>query len=54
MKAIKATSTQVLEEAAAKDAFTAKVYESFKASLKNSMRWAEVSEEAYTQIRRKV
>jgi TRAP-type mannitol/chloroaromatic compound transport system substrate-binding protein len=54
MQAIKATSTQVLEEAAAKDAFTGKVYESFKASLKNSMRWAEVSEEAYTQIRRKV
>ena len=54
MKAIKATSTQVLEEAAAKNAFTAKVYDSFKASLKNSMRWAEVSEEAYTQIRRKV
>ena len=54
MKTIKATSIQVLEEAAAKDAFTAKVYDSFKASLKNSMRWAEVSEEAYTQIRRKV
>jgi TRAP-type mannitol/chloroaromatic compound transport system substrate-binding protein len=54
MKALKATSTKVLEDAAAKDAFTAKVYKSFKASLDNSLRWGEVSEEAYTKSRRSV
>jgi TRAP-type mannitol/chloroaromatic compound transport system substrate-binding protein len=54
MKAIKATSTQVLDDAAAKDAFTAKVYKSFKASLDNSMRWGELSEEAYMKSRRSV
>jgi TRAP-type mannitol/chloroaromatic compound transport system substrate-binding protein len=54
MKALNATSTKVLEDAAAKDAFTAKVYNSFKASLDNSLRWGEVSEEAYTKSRRSV
>ena len=52
MNAIKSTSEQVLKDAAAKDAFTNKVYKSFKASLANSMEWGARSEEPYTLARR--
>jgi len=54
MQALKQTSDQVLAEAAAKDPFTAKVFESFKASLANSMAWGARSEEPYTLARRQV
>jgi TRAP-type mannitol/chloroaromatic compound transport system substrate-binding protein len=54
MQALKQTSDKVLVEAAAKDPFTAKVFESFKASLANSMEWGALSEEPYTLARRKV
>jgi TRAP-type mannitol/chloroaromatic compound transport system substrate-binding protein len=54
MQALKQTSDKVLLEAAAKDPFTAKVFESFKASLANSMEWGALSEEPYTLARRKV
>ena len=54
MQALKQTSDKVLAEAAAKDPFTAKVFESFKASLANSMAWGARSEEPYTLARRQV
>ena len=54
MQALKTTSDAVLQDAAKGDAFTAKVYESFKASLANSMEWGALSEEPYTQARRSV
>ena len=54
MQALKQTSDKVLVEAAAKDPFTAKVFESFKASLANSLEWGALSEEPYTLARRKV
>ena len=54
MQALKTTSDAVLQDAAKSDAFTAKVYESFKASLANSMEWGALSEEPYTQARRSV
>ena len=54
MKALKQASDEVLEEAAARDPFTKKVYDSFRASLENSMRWGEQSEEPYTLARREV
>ena len=54
MKALKQASDEVLNEAAARDAFTKKVYDSFRASLENSMRWGAQSEEPYTLARREV
>ena len=54
MKALKQASDEVLNEAAARDPFTKKVYDSFRASLENSMRWGEESEEPYTMARREV
>jgi TRAP-type mannitol/chloroaromatic compound transport system substrate-binding protein len=54
MAALKKTSDAVLEEAAASDPFTKKVYDSFRASLENSMEWGAQSEEPYTQARREV
>ena len=41
MKALKQASDEVLNEAAARDPFTKKVYDSFRASLENSMRWGK-------------
>lgn len=54
MQALAATSEKVLEDAAKSDAFTGKVYNSFKASLANSMEWAARSEEPYTTARRSI
>ncbi len=54
MQALKATSDQVLAEAAAGDAFTGKVFKSFSASLANSMAWGARSEEPYTLARRQI
>jgi TRAP-type mannitol/chloroaromatic compound transport system substrate-binding protein len=54
MQALKTTSDKVLAEAAANDAFTGKVFASFKASLANSMKWGALSEEPYTLARRQV
>ncbi len=45
-------SKDVLHETAAKDPFTAKVFESFSASRKGSIRWGEIGEEAFTAARR--
>ena len=52
MAGLKSTSETVLSDIAAKDAFTQKVYDSFKASMINSMEWGKLSEEAYTRARR--
>ena len=52
MAGLKSTSETVLRDIAAKDAFTQKVYDSFKASMINSMEWGKLSEEAYTRARR--
>ena len=54
MQALAKTSEKVLEDAAKGDAFTGKVYKSFKASLANSMEWAARSEEPYTKARRSI
>ena len=56
-KGIKTREQAILkreEEAAARDAFTKKVHDSFRASLENSMRWGAQSEEPYTLARREV
>lgn len=54
MTALKETSDAVLAEEAAKDAFTKKVYDSFRKSLNNSMAWGAQSEEPYTMARRNI
>jgi TRAP-type mannitol/chloroaromatic compound transport system substrate-binding protein len=54
MAALKQTSQQVLEEAAAKDPFIKRVYDSYRASLANSMEWGARSEEPYTKARREL
>lgn len=42
----------VIEETAGRDALSAQIFESFKASLKRSMAWSGVSDEAYLAARR--
>ena len=54
MAALARESKNVLEEAARNDAFTGRVYESFKASLARSMQWGGISDEAYMAKRREV
>ena len=54
MRTLKQTSHAVLAEIASHDAFTRKVYESFRASLENSMRWGAQSTEPYTKARREL
>ena len=54
MRALAKTSEQVLNDVAKGDAFTGKVYKSFKASLANSMEWSKRSEEPYTAARRSI
>ncbi len=54
MRALKQASDEVLREISAKDALTAEIYESFRASLANSMDWGRWSEEPYTQARREL
>ncbi len=47
-------SAQVLEEVAARDPFTRRVYESFLAARTRSMAWGKISEEAFAHARRLV
>ncbi len=54
MQGLKQTSEQVLAEISTHDALTKRVYESFKASLQNSMDWGRWSEEPYTKARREL
>lgn len=51
LKAMAETSEQVLAEVAAGDAFTARVYESFKAARRRGDRWGEISERAFAHAR---
>lgn len=44
-------SIDVVAEAAASDAFTGQVYESYMASKKRTSRWGEISEQAFAQAR---
>lgn len=54
MRAAAAATRQVLEEAAASDVLSTRIFESFKASLARSQSWAAISEEAYMAARRAV
>lgn len=54
MAALASASKTVLEEAAANDDLTGRIYESFRASLARSMEWSRISEEAYMAKRREV
>jgi len=47
-----AISLQVLQETAQHDPLTARVFESFRVSRNNSMRWGEIAEEAFAAARR--
>jgi TRAP-type mannitol/chloroaromatic compound transport system substrate-binding protein len=47
VKALRSTTTSVLNEAAAKDATTRKVHDSFFAFKKKHDRWSEISEETF-------
>jgi TRAP-type mannitol/chloroaromatic compound transport system substrate-binding protein len=44
-------SAEVLDEVAANDELTSRVYQSYKASMGRTMRWGEISEQAYAQAR---
>jgi len=54
LAALARESKTVLEETAAADALTARVFESYKASLSRSMAWSRIADEAYMSIRRNV
>jgi TRAP-type mannitol/chloroaromatic compound transport system substrate-binding protein len=52
LQALARASGQVLKEAAAKDAFTKRVYDSFMAARKGALMWGDISEEGYAAARR--
>lgn len=52
LKAAAEASIEVLEETAARDDLTGRIYESFKMSLARSREWSSISEEAYMAARR--
>jgi len=51
LRAMAEASEQVLEEVAAADPFTARVYDSFKAARRRGNRWGEISERAFAHAR---
>ncbi len=51
LRAAARISTEVLNEVAAEDELTGRVYESYKASLARTSRWGEISERAFAQAR---
>lgn len=53
MQAAAAAAKDVLEDTAAHDELTGRIYDSFKLSLERSMAWSGVSDEAYFSARRK-
>ena len=53
MEAAARASKEILEETAAQDELTGRIYESFKQSLARSMAWSGISDEAYLAARRK-
>lgn len=54
MAAIAKASKAVLEEAAATDDITNRIYQSFRQSMARSMEWGRISDEAYMAKRREV
>jgi len=54
LAALARESAIVLEEAAASDDITRRIFESYKASLLKTQRWSEISDEAFMQARRTV
>ncbi len=54
LEALARETKTVLEETAASDAFTTRVFESYKASLTRSGEWGRISDEAYMAARRQV
>ncbi|MBX3447346.1 MAG: TRAP transporter substrate-binding protein [Parvibaculaceae bacterium] len=50
--ALKKTSLEVLEDAAKEDAFTAKVYESFRNFLDTTSEWTRIGDEGFVEARR--
>ncbi len=52
MEALARESKNVLEETAATDDISRRVFESYKASLNRSMAWSRISDEAYMRARR--
>lgn len=52
LQALGRVSGQVLKEAAAKDPFTKRVYDSFLVARRNGMSWGDISEEGYAAARR--
>jgi TRAP-type mannitol/chloroaromatic compound transport system substrate-binding protein len=52
LTALGKVSGQVLKEAAAKDALTKRVFDSFMAARKAAMMWGDISEEGYAAARR--
>ncbi|MBX3504292.1 MAG: TRAP transporter substrate-binding protein [Parvibaculum sp.] len=50
--ALKKTSREVLEDAAKEDAFTAKVYESFRNFLDTTSEWTRIGDEGFVEARR--
>jgi len=51
LRAMAEASAAVLEQVAASDPFTARVYDSFKAARQRGDRWGEIAERAFTQAR---
>lgn len=51
LRAMAEASAEVLEQVAASDPFTARVYESFKMARRRGDRWGEISERAFTRAR---
>ena len=49
--AMKRVALEVLEETAAEDEFTGRVYESYKVSLARTSYWSEISEHSYARAR---
>ncbi|MEM9014989.1 MAG: TRAP transporter substrate-binding protein [Pseudomonadota bacterium] len=54
LSALADATRTVLEETASTDDITARIYESFKASLARSQAWGRISDEAFMQVRRQV
>ena len=54
MAALARASKTVLEETAATDDITNRIYQSYKESLTRSMEWSRISDEAYMAKRREV
>ena len=54
LAALARETKNVLEETAAGDEMTGRIFESFKASLERSQAWGRISDEAFMQVRREI